>query len=118
MMTDTPKKRCCTGTSIALWAIPAMLVLGGGAWAWAEYAQTYHLETVQEAVLYRDGNRGMREFETAIRKAKPKTVVALIDDNELADPRKPMFGQEFDWCRQQGVNVVRIPVKLGGWPTT
>ena len=119
MSDENPKSsRCCGGKSAALWAVALVLLSGGGAWAWAEYVQTYHLETVQAGVLYRDGNRGMREFETAIRKVKPKTVVSLIDDNELADPKKPMFGEEMTWCGQQGVNVVRIPVKLGGWPTT
>jgi protein tyrosine phosphatase (PTP) superfamily phosphohydrolase (DUF442 family) len=119
MSNENPNpSRCCAGKSVALWALPLVLFLGGGAWGWAEYVQTYHLEAVQDGVLYRDGNRGMREFETAIRKVKPKTVVSLVDDNELADPKKPMFGQEMSWCGQQGVNVVRIPVKLGGWPTT
>jgi protein tyrosine phosphatase (PTP) superfamily phosphohydrolase (DUF442 family) len=118
-MTQTPTPtRCCTPRAIALWVLPLALLAGAGAWAWAEYVQTYHLATVHEGVLYRDGNRGLREFQTAVRKAKPKTVVSLIDDHELADPRKPMFAQEIDWCRQQGVNVVRIPVKLGGWPST
>jgi protein tyrosine phosphatase (PTP) superfamily phosphohydrolase (DUF442 family) len=115
--TSSPS-RCCTGRSIALWLIPVALLLGAGAWAWAEYVQTYHLETVQDGVLVRDGNRGMREFGTAVRRAKVKTVVCLIDDQELADPRKPMFAEEMDWCRRQGVNVVRIPVRLGGWPKT
>jgi protein tyrosine/serine phosphatase len=60
----------------------------------------------------------MREFETAIRKAGVKTVVSLIDDQELADPRKPMFKQEEEFLAKEGVRLVRIPVKLGGWPTT
>src|SRR3954462_14370527 len=119
-MTDSPSNptRCCRGKTAALCAIPLIVLLGAGAWAYAAYVQTYHLATVQDGVLVRDGNRGMREFETAVRRTKAKTVVCLVDDQELADPRKPMFAQELDWCRQQGVNVVRIPVRLGGWPTT
>jgi protein tyrosine/serine phosphatase len=92
--------------------------VGGGAWAWAQFVQTYHLATVQDGVLVRDGNRGMREFETAVRRANVRTVVCLIDDEELADPRKPMFAEEMDWCRRQGIKVVRVPVRLGGWPAT
>jgi protein tyrosine/serine phosphatase len=103
---------------VAQWAIALIAIAGGGAWAWAEYVQTYHLATVQEGVLLRDGNRGMREFENAVRRSRVKTVVCLVDDQELADPLKPMFAEEMDWCRRQGVNVVRIPVRLGGWPTT
>ena len=26
--------------------------------------------------------------------------------------------REMEFCREQGVKVVRIPVKLGGWPTS
>jgi protein tyrosine phosphatase (PTP) superfamily phosphohydrolase (DUF442 family) len=80
--------------------------------------QTYHLATVQEGVLVRDGNRGMREFETAIRKTGAKTVVSLIDDQELADSKKPQFAREMEFCERQGVRLVRVPVRLGGWPTS
>jgi protein tyrosine/serine phosphatase len=96
----------------------ALVTLGGGVWVWAEYLQTYHYAVVQEGVLYRDGNRGVRELENAFRKAKPKTVVSLIDDRELVDPRKPEFADEVKFCEREGVRLVRIPVKLGGWPTT
>ena len=119
-MTDAPApKPCCSAKVLTLSVVALAMVVGGvSAWAWTEYLQTYHLATVQEGVLVRDGNRGMREFETAVRKTKPKTVVSLIDDQELADPNKPMFAEEMDWCKQQGIKVVRIPVRLGGWPKT
>lgn len=118
-MTTTPDKpRCCRGTTVTLWIVALMVLAGGGAWAWATYLQTYHFAAVQEGVLYRDGNRGIREFETAIRKGSVKTVVCLIDDKELADSSKPQFAQEMEFCKQQGVQIVRVPVKLGGWPTT
>src|SRR4029077_17880069 len=45
--------------------------------------QTYHFAEVQKDVLYRDGNRDMREFKTALRKANALTVVILNDDKEL-----------------------------------
>jgi protein tyrosine phosphatase (PTP) superfamily phosphohydrolase (DUF442 family) len=110
--------RCCRGKTTAAWVVALAVVLAGGVWGWATYLQTYHLATVQEGVLYRDGNRGVREFATMVRKVKPKTVVSLIDDQELADAKKPQFAREMELCKEQGVNVVRIPVKLGGWPTT
>ena len=118
MPTEIPPTRCCRGKTAALWVCALALLAACGAWGWANYLQTYHLATVQEGVLYRDGNRGIREFETALRKSRAKTVVCLIDDREMADPRKPQFAQEADLCKQQGVNFVRIPIKLGGWPTT
>jgi protein tyrosine phosphatase (PTP) superfamily phosphohydrolase (DUF442 family) len=116
VVVDKPK--CCRGTSVAVWAFVLAAVVGGGAWGWANYLQTYHLAIVQDGVLVRDGNRGLREFETALRKTKAKTVVSLIDERELADPKKPQFVQEAELLKQQGVQLVRIPVKLGGWPTT
>jgi hypothetical protein len=116
--TTSTGTRCCRGKTVAVGSVVAVIVLAGGAWAWANYLQTYHLAAVQEGVLYRDGNRGIREFATALRQVKPKTVVSLIDDAELADPKKPQFAEEMALCRERGVTVVRVPVKLGGWPTT
>jgi len=94
-----------------------MFVLGG-AGIWFSYFQTYHLATVQDGVLYRDGNHGMREFATAVRNMHIKTVVTLIDDQELNDPDKPQFKLEPVFLSQQGVKQIRIPVKLGGWPSS
>lgn len=116
MASDPEKPRCCRGTMVTLWLCIFAAIAGGGAWAWANYVQTYHFAAVQDGVLYRDGNRGIREFETALRKSGAKTVVSLIDDQELADAKKPQFSEEADLCRKQGVQLVRIPVKLGGWP--
>src|SRR5689334_14233848 len=56
---------------------------------WRAKWQTYHFAAVQDGVLYRDGNRGLREFEHAVTRAKIKTVVPLIDDSELSDREKP-----------------------------
>jgi protein tyrosine phosphatase (PTP) superfamily phosphohydrolase (DUF442 family) len=85
---------------------------------WWRFFQTYHLDTVHEGILYRDGNRGMREFATMIRKIKPRTVVCLVDERELADPQKPMFAQEMIFLKEQGIACEQIHVKLGGWPDT
>lgn len=84
---------------------------------WRQWFQTYHLGTVHPGVLYRDGNRGLREFANAVRRVRPRTVVCLIDDNELSDARKPQFQQELRFLEQQAIPVQRIPIPLGGWPT-
>ena len=81
-------------------------------------SRTYHLAAVQDGVLYRDGNRGLREFATAVRRVRPKVVVSLIDDGELNDPNKPQFMQEADFLSTHGIRQIRIPVKLGGWPSS
>jgi len=85
---------------------------------WRQYFQTYHLAEVDPEKLYRDGNRGPREFATMLRNVRPKSVVMLIDDNELVDPDKPEFQAELDLLKQQGVALHRVPISLGGWPTT
>jgi protein tyrosine phosphatase (PTP) superfamily phosphohydrolase (DUF442 family) len=118
MTTQPDKPRCCRGTTLTLWACALLVLAGGGAWVWANFLQTYHFAAVQDGVLYRTGNRGIREFETAVRKANVRTVVCLIDDQELADSKKPQFAKEMEFCQKQGVAVVRIPIKLGGWPVT
>jgi|SRR5687768_14203943 protein tyrosine phosphatase (PTP) superfamily phosphohydrolase (DUF442 family) len=93
------------------------LVVLACVFVWWQWFMTYHLEVVQEGVLYRDGNRGMREFRNAVRKVQPKTVVCLIDDNELADQSKPMFAQEVEFLKDRNIKLERVKVQLGGWPT-
>jgi len=80
--------------------------------------RTYHYAVVQPGELYRLGNRGMGEFVNAIDKIHPRTVVSLIDERELADPNKPQFKSEMDYLAKNNIKSVRIPVTLGGWPTT
>ena len=101
--------------------VPLMTVLvltAIGFLIWRHYFATYHLATVQEGVLYRDGARSVHELELAIDKVRPRTVVCLVDDNEVADPSKPQFAQEFALLKERGIKAERIPVKLGGWPTS
>lgn len=93
------------------------LLIGIAAFVFFFIIQTYHLETVQEGVLYRDGNRGMREFQNTIEQVRPKTVVSLLDDDEMADPENIMFRDEVELLEAENIRLVRIPVKLGGWPT-
>jgi protein tyrosine/serine phosphatase len=92
-------------------------LVAGGAYVWRCYLDTYHLATVQPRALYRDGNQSPCQFETAIRKVQPKTVVSLIDENEFADDTKPQFQVEEKFLERKGIRLERIPVKLGGWPT-
>jgi len=80
--------------------------------------RTYHFATVQSGVLYRCGNRGMAEFSNTVGRVHPKTVVSLIDNGELGDPRKPQFAQEATYLANHHIAQDRIPVKLGGWPSS
>lgn len=96
-----------------------MLVMVGGTFGVFYYnvIETYHFAPVDVGILYRCGNRNLRELKHAIALTQAQTVVSLIDDNELIDPAKPQFKEEVDYCnaRQQ---FIRIPVKLGGWPSS
>jgi len=95
--------------------VTALLLFATGVWFYFTYVANYHFATVHSGVLYRDGNRSLHEFRTALRKSGCKTVVVLVDDQELA---RPIFQRELNLCRQMGVNVVRLPIELGGWPST
>ena len=97
---------------IAVLTVPLVVLI------WWAFFKTYHFSAVQKGVLYRGGNRGVREFARAIRHGRIKTVVALVDDGEIASERKPEFAAEWEWCRRQGVRIERIPIPLGGWPTS
>lgn len=100
------------------WALAAVIGLAAaaGGWVWYEKYDTYHFAEVTPGVLYRDGNRQMRTFETAVEKGKIRTVVMLNDADELAN--RPQYRAEMEFCRQRGINLVHIPVGLGKRPTT
>ena len=65
---------------------------------WRAKWGTYHFATVDPGKLYRDGNRGEREFCHALERGGIKTVVDLVDDGELADTSKPELEAEAGWC--------------------
>ena len=92
-----------------------VLFLGLSAAVWRERFATYHFAEVRPGVLYRDGNRNMREFATACRNGRIRTVVMLNDDQELI---QPPFANETAFCQSQGIQLIRIPVTLGGWPSS
>ena len=92
----------------------AACAVAAGVWTWRRHFDAYHLATVRQGVLYRDGVRSVDQFASAVRRVSPRTIVCLVDDNEIA--REP-FVEELDYCRANNIQVVRIPVPLGGWPT-
>jgi len=101
---------------IVPWIIIAVVLVAAiGGWHYWTHS-TYHLETVQDRLLYRSGLQSFREFENAVARVKPKTIVSLIDERELADASKPQFKQEMETYSSGEVKVVRVPVPLGGWP--
>jgi protein tyrosine/serine phosphatase len=77
------------------------------------YFDPYHFAIVRDGVLYRDGVRTMREFDIALRKARPRTIVRLIDESEQ---RAEPFTSEAGYCRSHGIDLVELPIQLGGWP--
>jgi len=104
-------------TAVGRWML-AVVVIGvviAGAVAYRTWLATYHFAEVRRGVLYRDGNRSMRQFEIALGKGNIRTVVMLNDDGEA---RKEPFASEIELCRQRGVRLVRIPVGLGRRPNT
>jgi protein tyrosine phosphatase (PTP) superfamily phosphohydrolase (DUF442 family) len=99
------------GTTVIVVAVVAVAAV----WAtWWAFGATYHLDCFANG-LYRDGNRSMRLFANGVRRNNYRTVVALVDDREIA--REP-FVSEVEFCRERGIDLVRIPVALGGWPTS
>jgi protein tyrosine phosphatase (PTP) superfamily phosphohydrolase (DUF442 family) len=94
-------------------AILILLVSLGGLLIWREFFQTYHLATVQDKVLYRDGFRSMREFQTAILRAEPQTIVCLLDPQEQ---QKQPYDRERDFVVRSKMKFVPIHIPLGGWP--
>ena len=103
-----------------VWAIIGLLGVGAalaGMFYWRSQ-QTYHLATVREGVLYRDGSKSIRQFSAALDRVHPKMVVSLVDDKEMSDSSKPQLADEAKLCEEHGARLERISVKLGGWPSS
>jgi protein-tyrosine phosphatase len=96
-----------------------MLLMIGGTFGVFYYnvIQTYHFAPVEVGTLYRCGNRSLREIKHAVALTQTQTVISLVDDNEFHDPAKPQFGEEEDFFNGK-IQFIRIPVKLGGWPSS
>jgi protein tyrosine/serine phosphatase len=94
----------------------ALLMLALAAWwTFSKFFDNYPFAVVQAGVLYRDGFRTLRELDGTIARARIKTVVSLLDDDEI---KSPPFCDESTFCQSRGVRMVRIPIRLGGWPTS
>jgi predicted protein tyrosine phosphatase len=93
--------------------VACIAVAAAGGLVWWQYFSVYHLAVVRDGVLYRDGVRSVRELATALRRVRPRTIVSLVDDREIT--REP-FVSEMSICREKQIEVVRIPIPLGGWP--
>jgi protein tyrosine/serine phosphatase len=91
----------------------ALILIAAGWWTFWTFFDTYHLATVKDGVLYRDGVRTLHEFNLAAQRMHVKTVVSLVDDREIT---QPPFTDELAYCKAHGIDVVRLPVPLGGWP--
>jgi protein tyrosine/serine phosphatase len=91
----------------------AVILVAAGWWIFWTYFDTYHLAVVKQGVLYRDGVRTLHQFDLAARKTHVKTIVSLVDDQEIA---KHPFTDELAYCKEHGINVIRLPIPLGGWP--
>ena len=90
-------------------------LIGVGAFlVWRQYFETYHLVVVDEGKLYRDGNRGLREFKNTLRKAEPRTVVAIIDEKEFNEPE---FVAARELVTGRGMAYHWIPIRAGWYPT-
>jgi protein tyrosine phosphatase (PTP) superfamily phosphohydrolase (DUF442 family) len=100
---------------IWLYLALAFVLVAAAVFVYFRWLAAYHFATVHSGILYRDGNRSVHEFKSALRKSGCKTVVILVDDEEI---KQPIFQKELELCRRNGVEVVRIPIQLGGWPTT
>ena len=96
-------------------SVVAIVVLGALAlWIWRTRVATFRFAAVHSHVLYRHGNRSPHEFRNAARRCHAQTVVMLADDSETArEPSKSAL----EFCREQGIDIVRIPVGPEGWPT-
>ncbi len=95
--------------------IAGLALVGSGVWVWANFFDTYHLKTVKPDILYRDGLRSMRTFDTALASHGIKTIICLLDHDERA--KEPFVGEEPFLLRAK-IRFVPIPVKLGGYPNT
>jgi len=118
MATNVRQKSAQVKTWRGAFAMLGLMLVACGFTYWWGAIKTYHFAEVQAGVRYRDGKQGAREFATAIKKSGAKTIVALIDDKELADSNKSQFQKEMTVAPKLGATVERVPVTLGGWPTS
>jgi protein tyrosine/serine phosphatase len=114
-----PAKPRLKRSSVALLAGVAvvLIVAAVSVKIWRDH-RAYHLATVQEGVLYRDGAKSESQLAAALDDVHPRTVVSLVDAVEQSDPSKSQFAGELKLCDSRGIKLRRIEVKLGGWPSS
>lgn len=95
-----------------------MVTIATGVIVYKHWLGPYHLATVQSGVLYRDGGKSIHQMSRAVEQTGARTVVSLVDDQEINNASKPQFAEEEPYLKSHGVYYQRIPVKLGGWPTS
>src|ERR1700722_19786790 len=88
-----------------------LIAIGGG--IWYAFFDHYHYAVVKNGVLYRDGIRSMHELDLTARDSHVKTIVSLVDDNEI---NQPPFTDEQAYAAAHHITVDRVPIPLGGWP--
>ena len=113
-MTDTDVHRARTRPRRVLILGLALLLVGAGFLVWRQFFQTYHLVVVDPGKLYRDGNRSLREFKNTLRKANPRTVIAVVDEKEFAEPE---FVAAREVVQSRGLEFHWIPIRAGWYPT-
>jgi protein tyrosine phosphatase (PTP) superfamily phosphohydrolase (DUF442 family) len=96
-----------------IFAIVAVFAIVAGFLVWRQWFQTYHLVVVDPGKLYRDGNRSLREFKNTLRKTNPKTVIAVIDQQEYNEPE---FVAARELVQSRGIGFHWIPIKAGAYP--
>ena len=87
--------------------VPLAIAMMAG---WLAYSVPYHFDEVQSGVLYRSGNDSLRRLKIAIEQGHIHTLVALVNDQEFADPKKPQFAEEKAYADRHGIKYLRIPV--------
>ena len=103
----------------ALTSKTTMLVLIGVAIAAAAvifwYMRTYHFREIDPGKLYRDVLRNGTEFANACRKGHIRSIISLVSDEEYTSTR---FAPAMAAARARQIRTLRVPIPLGGWPTT
>jgi protein tyrosine phosphatase (PTP) superfamily phosphohydrolase (DUF442 family) len=112
-MSDTSVKRPTQRLQRLIVAAIVAIILAAGFLVWRYYFETYHLVVVDPGKLYRDGNRSLREFRNTLRKTNPRTVVAIIDQEEYNEPE---FVAARELARSRGLEWMWIPIKAGAYP--
>jgi protein tyrosine phosphatase (PTP) superfamily phosphohydrolase (DUF442 family) len=114
---DVQPKRSRRILSLLLGTAALLVIAAASLKLWQNH-RAYHLATVQEGVLYRDGAKSESQLAAALDEVRPRTVVSLVDAAEQSDPSKPQFAQESKLCYSRGIKLRRIEVRLGGWPSS